>query len=99
MTRYELVARRPDGAEVLVAYTAGSGRHHMLKAARQHEAALGAWGPVGDDDLWVFRREALRRERFRWTAAAGAIELRYSGRTLRGAVADGELPWIEEVVR
>jgi hypothetical protein len=90
-TRYEIVAKHPDGRTYLVAYAAGSpSRHHLLSAMRARGQAIISACSIPESDQMTFgtkpRHHALVSG---WTIA-------YTGRTQRECCTT-EHPYIAEV--
>lgn len=84
-TRYEVELVHPDGRRVLLGYTARKSRPGLRALARPRVAAIWRWlgVPQGSETTWAKRGPEIRV----W--GGGAI--RFSGRTQRDAIMEGEL--------
>lgn len=83
-TRYELAASHPDGRKVLIRYTARKGRRGLLDALTMDAARV--CKVLGSDDIHWAKRAADGGTMGDWT-------VKFSGRTQREAILDGELPF------
>jgi hypothetical protein len=81
-TLYELAAIHPDGRRILIAYCGRRSRHGLLDACRGHAAALVAL--TGDKTIGFAPRAA-------GGATMGDWSIRFTGRTERDAIMEGEL--------
>lgn len=86
-TRYELVAEKGD-ERILIAYSMRTGRRALLTAAQKHGHALLAMMKLDDNTKFEFLKPAAKG------AKVGDWTIRFSGRTQRDAISNGELPWI-----
>lgn len=91
-TAYELVATSGDRS-VLVAYSQSQGRSALLKCLRHREQAVVSLFNEGADPNVTFGKKASDG------ATVGAWTIRFSGRTQRDAIINGELPYVEDVVQ
>ncbi len=87
-TIYELAAEK-NGERVLIAY-APKGRSSLLRACRNRSAAVVAL--TGSTSIDFAKRAQDGANANGWT-------LRFTGRTQREAIIEGELPYILEVVK
>lgn len=91
-TKYEVVAETSSqyGKRYLIAYTSRRSRHGLLKACQSKgEAIIKAFG-ITDNDQFIPSPKAADGFRI------GVWQFRFSGRTQREAIMQGELPWIGE---
>lgn len=85
LTRYELTGTNGTRT-ILICYSVRRGRHTLLEALRQHGAIVLAL--VGRDANFAWERPASRGARLgEWT-------FRFSGRTQREAIIEGEHPFV-----
>jgi hypothetical protein len=80
-TKYELVASHPDGRRLLIRYTSRTGRNGLYDALAQDAERL--CRVLGADDITWGKRSADGGTMGEWV-------LRFSGRTQREAIIDGE---------
>ena len=87
-TLWELIAEHTDGRQVLIQYTGAPGLKHLYHALQdQKDYILRLFGTL------EFERANTHDVRF----VFGAWTVRYSGRTQRDAVSQGEYPFIRDV--
>jgi hypothetical protein len=87
-TLYELIAVHADGRRVLVQYTYHKGLKHLYHALQDHREHIKALcGTL------AFTRLDTPQPEF----AFGEWIVRFSGRTQRDAVHEGELPFIRDL--
>jgi hypothetical protein len=87
-TRYELVAEHPDGRRLLVRYTSRLGRRGLFDALQQDSARLCA--VLGADAIHFGTRAGDGGTMGEW-------KIRFTGRTQREAIIDGELQFYAEL--
>lgn len=87
-TRYECIAENAAGEKMLLAYSMQTGRRSLLDCAQKHGPQLIAWLKIGPDASLEFLKPANRG------AQIGPASLRFSGRTQRDAIIEGEHPFI-----
>jgi hypothetical protein len=88
-TRYEVVATNMHRT-ILAGYTSRKSRSGLLATVRMHSEA---WVELTGDNALSWGRRASDG------AAIGEWVIRFSGRTQREAIIEGELPFIAEAVR
>ena len=85
-TRYEVTAQRDNGERVLIGYTSRRSRHGLLRLLRIHaEQVITLTGCTEDTMMTAGKRAS---DGFRINDWA----LRFTGRTQRQAIIEGELP-------
>lgn len=87
-TRYELAAILGE-RRVLIGYCARQSRRTVLEACRKHGAAVTKL--LGASEIHFARKVADG-------ATVGAWTIRFTGRTQRDAVSNGELPYVSNEV-
>lgn len=86
ITLYELIAEAPGEAPVLAGYCQ-HGKYNILSMLRKHGEA---WAQkMTDGDLLTFHKNGRGCQ-------LGPIAIRFSGRTERDAIINGELPFFKE---
>lgn len=91
-TRYEAVLEH-NGARYLIGYTAMHSRHGLLKVAQAHgQQIIGFLGVSADQEMTAGKRAA---DGFR----IGDSAIRFTGRTQRDAILEGELQPIPSAAR
>ncbi len=91
-TRYELALINGD-TRILVMYSHGRARHDLLKCCRTHGEAIVALACPTGEELLTFAPKAADG------AKIGPWSIRFTGRTQREAIIEGELPFIGDVGR
>lgn len=91
-TRYELVAESPSGERTLLGYSVRRTRAVMLGLAQEHGKELVALMELGDDTGIQFERDPTPAAPV--MMVANSWRIRYTGRTERCAIIEGELPHI-----
>ena len=86
-TRYEAVVIRQDGEKRLVAYSGRKSRAGLLSAVQQRGQAVIAFLGLSDSDQMTWRNGEF--------ALGTGHAIRWSGRTQRDAIMQGELTYIE----
>ena len=86
-TRYEAVVERHDGTKRLLAYSGRKSRQGLLAAIRQRGQAVLAFLALSETDQMTWEKGAF--------ALGTGNAIRWSGRTQRDAIMEGELPYIE----
>jgi len=88
-TRWELVLVTPAGEQILLRYTAQHTRRGIIEQIRYHGARLvELTGAEQFDSLGEWKGRGI---------SLGEYRVRFSGRTQRDAILQGELPYISEV--
>lgn len=83
-TRYELVASHPDGRKVLVGYTPRRGRSGLFDMLAKNGEA---WVKFSGAENITFGKRVSDG------AVSGEWSIKFSGRTQRDAICNGELPF------
>ncbi len=86
-TLYELVVSHPDGRRVLLGYADRHSRNMLLRMARKHGQRLADL--TGEEQLTFakFSRDGAR---------IGEWSIKWTSRTQREAIIEGELPFIAD---
>ena len=92
-TRYELIGEGPGGERVLIAYSMRTGRLAVLQSMQKHGPKIIELLGLDDKAMLTWEKPAARGARI------GAWSFRFSGRTQRDAISNGELPWIGDESR
>lgn len=90
-TRYELAAIMGE-RRVLIAYTGRRSRHGLLEACRKRGPQVVALTCPSGEELLNFDKKASNG------ATIGQWAIRFTGRTQRDAIMEGELPYVADVV-
>lgn len=90
-TRYELIAEKGD-ARILIGYTMHQSRHGLLSLCRQNGEKLVSFMGLDDKAEIVFLKPA------KLGATMGGWSVKFSGRTQRDAISNGELAFIGNLV-
>ncbi len=86
-THYEAVVVHHNGEKRLLAYSGRKPRHGLLAAAQQRGAAVIAFLGLSETDQMSWLKDELV------LCVTGNV-IRWSGRTQRDAIMEGELPYI-----
>ena len=87
-TRYELSCTMPNGQACLAGYTRPS-KMGILSMIRKNGEAWAA--RIAENDMVNFEKSGK-------SATVGPFAIRFSGRTQRDAIINGELQWFEEAI-
>ena len=91
-TCYEIAAIQGE-RRILIAYAAMHSRHGLLKACQNRGQMIIAALGIGESDLLMPAKRAA--EGF----TVGAWSIRFTGRTERDAIQEGELPYVGDLAK
>ena len=93
ITRYEVAAKSPSGKAYLVSYSLRLSRRGLLAAMQGRGDALIELIGITDDDQFSFSTKPRPFAKIKdWWIG-------FTGRTRRDAENEGELPFVEDIVR